>query len=662
MYELKNGILHKNGEPTLALGISYYASYHHQKVPVPEDGDRVGEMIKDFKDVKNAGFNFIRTAALGKIERTDKGVEVDFPFIDTMMEKANEADLASMIRLQGYSINLCDYKDATMLNEKGEEMPFYWSWFVRNSLNHPGVIKDNEDATIVSAKHFAKYPSLVSYQIYNEPAYPNKGFYDYNPHSIKAYKKWLAEKGYKSAAEAELTEPPRQRPEKGQDANEWILWRQFCMEKLNWYLCHLGDKAKEGYIKAEVTTCHMTCPMLPGNAIRGQDYFQTAEGMDMLGITHYIATVGPNYYTATMVFDCAESAAATFGKNFWLVEADAHTMVPATEWERLNYSVIGSAAKGILYYQWRADYPYSDAPEPEGFGLVYNDGTKTEKYDVAIKMNALINHYSKYFACSEKVRSGVAVLFSNHATEYFDAIDNGGSQEFSKNHDRYSLYMRGIYYDFRDAGAAVDYTRACDLERNPLGIKLLLISSIEGLSEEELADIDKFIAAGGTALVYEPAKHGYYPYNYEGNELKKEYALKDSTSKTNFYSALIKRKRDYDLVDARTAMDKYSMKRAVEIQGNAKYLDAKLLKGSIGNEDYRIIALVNYDTLERTIKEGDIRVSLELDMDINGLHALYVTPEKTVELKMEILVGKVSMMLPEITTGAFIFIGKGFKS
>lgn len=662
MYELKNGILHKNGKPVFALGTSYYASYHQQKVPVPEDGDRIGEMEKDFKLMVEAGFNIMRTAALGTIKRTDKGVEVEFPFIDTMLETAEKTDLAGMIRLHGYSINLSGYEDAMMLNEKGEEMPFYWSWFVRNSLNHPGSVKDNEDGTFESARHFSRFPSLVSFQIYNEPAYPTKGFYDYNPHSIKAYKKWLAERGYKTEEEAENTEPPRQRPNKGQSPDEWILWRQFCMEKLNWYLCHLGDKAKEGYGKPEVLTCHMACPMVPGNAIRGEDYFQTAERMDILGITHYVPSVGPNYFSSTMVLDGAESAAATFNKKFWLVEYDAHTLVPPNEWERETYSAIGSAVKGILYYQWRADYPYEDAPEPEGFGLVYNDGSKTIKYDAAIKMNAMINSYSRYLVCAEKVRSGIAILFSNHATAYFDAIDNGGPEEFAKNHDRYALFMRWVYSEFRGLGCVVDFTRACDLEKNPLGVKLLLIPSLEGLSSEEVAGVDGFVAKGGIALVYDSVKKGYSPYNFDDEALKKEYAMKDKTSRTNFYMKILQRKKNYAMLDAQAVMDKYSIRANVEITGNAGYLDPKLLKGSCDNEDYRIIVLTNYDPLERTINEGEVMLSLDPQMDLDGVKALYVTPDKTAELMMKVVDGRVLITLPEIKNGALVFLGKGINN
>ena len=503
MYELKNGVLHKDEKPVLGLGVSYYASYHKQKVPVTEEGDRIGEMHEDFKDMVDAGFNIVRMAALGDVARKGEDIVVSFPLIDAMMESAEEVGIACMVRLQGYSMNLGGYEDASMLNEKGEKMPFYWSWFVRNCLNHPGILKDNEDGTVESARHFAKYSPVVSFQIYNEPAYPTKNFYDYNPHTIAKYRQWLMEKGIKSAEEAAGLEPPRQRPGLNESPEEWINWRLFNMERLNWYLCHLGDKAKEGYSKPEVLTCHMACPVSPDNAVRGQDYFQTAERMDILGITHYAPAIGPIHFFASMVLDSAESAAATFGKKMWLIEYNAHTKMSAAEWERETYSAVGSAVKGILYYQWRADYPYADGPEPEGFGIIYNNKTPTAKYDRALRMNALLNKFSSEFACVEKVRSGVAILFSNHATAYFDALDNYRVEEQSKWHDRYSLHMRRIYSDFRKAGAVADFTRACDLEKNPLSVKLLLVPAMEGLTDEEKKQIGDFNEVGGTVIYFD---------------------------------------------------------------------------------------------------------------------------------------------------------------
>ena len=49
MYNMKNGVLHKEGKPVFCIGLSYYPSYHERKIPVPESGDRIGEMKKDLR-------------------------------------------------------------------------------------------------------------------------------------------------------------------------------------------------------------------------------------------------------------------------------------------------------------------------------------------------------------------------------------------------------------------------------------------------------------------------------------------------------------------------------------------------------------------------------------------------------------------------------------
>ena len=49
MYTLKKGILYKNGKKVFCTGLSYYASYHASKVPVPPEGDRIGEICKEHR-------------------------------------------------------------------------------------------------------------------------------------------------------------------------------------------------------------------------------------------------------------------------------------------------------------------------------------------------------------------------------------------------------------------------------------------------------------------------------------------------------------------------------------------------------------------------------------------------------------------------------------
>ena len=168
-YTIRKGVLYHDGRAQIALGQSYYPSYHPQKVPVPPTGDRLGEMAKDLRAMREAGFNVVRMAALGDVTYDQGKVSVDFPLPDAFCRMCEEQDLGAMIRLQGYSMNLRNFPDATMVDQQGQPMENAWSWFIRNCVNHPGIIEDNRMGTRASAAHFAAFPAVCSFQIYNEP-------------------------------------------------------------------------------------------------------------------------------------------------------------------------------------------------------------------------------------------------------------------------------------------------------------------------------------------------------------------------------------------------------------------------------------------------------------------------------------------------------------
>lgn len=99
-----------------------------------------------------------------------------------------------------------------------------------------------------------------------------------------------------------------------------MAWRTFLREKLNGFLCDMAAQAKAGYDAPATLTCHMSCPLVPGATVRGEDYYTTAQGMDILGITCYLVNRGPAFHQAAMTLDACESAAACFGKKAWLIE------------------------------------------------------------------------------------------------------------------------------------------------------------------------------------------------------------------------------------------------------------------------------------------------------------------------------------------------------
>ena len=174
MYQIKDCILYKDGKKTFVLGQSYYPSFHPSKFPVKPEDDRMGEMIKDLKMMAQAGFNHVRFAALGELsyDPDSNTVGLDAPLVDAMTQEAERNDLSVSVRLQGFSVNLRGFTDAQMINEKGNVPDYTWSNFVRSCPNHPGILEDNFVHGRDLAKHFAQFPNVVGYQIYNEPKYP----------------------------------------------------------------------------------------------------------------------------------------------------------------------------------------------------------------------------------------------------------------------------------------------------------------------------------------------------------------------------------------------------------------------------------------------------------------------------------------------------------
>ena len=502
MYSMKNGILYENGRPVFCVGLSYYPSYHERKVPVPEDGDRVGEMKKDLRRMKEAGFNLVRAASIGDVKRVNGELEIHTEFIERLLDEADRVDIASMMRLQGYSMNLSGYDDFYMINSKGEEMDkTRWYDFLQNSMYHPGILRDNDDGTRALAALYAKHPNLVSFQTYNEPHYPSSGVFDYHPATIASYRRWLVDRGLMSEELARSYEPPRARPGKDEDISPWVNWRLFSIETLSGFLNHSADVAKAVDPGKESLTCLTTDPTLVSNASRCVSYFDNAKGMDTVGITHYINTCGAPYFHACLVLDNAESAAAAQGKHCWLIEYDARTDIPLKKLYEETYMAVGAGLKGIMYYQWRGDYVFPDSPEGNGFGFINYDGTPTEHYEEKLDMVRLLNKLSDYIVGAEKARCGAAVLYSKHAFCAADALDNGENTERNRFLDQY----KAIYQALRMEGITVDLVESDLLRENALGVRALYVPEYPLLSEEEKADLEAFRAQGGRVFLCEGA-------------------------------------------------------------------------------------------------------------------------------------------------------------
>lgn len=506
MYNIKDGILYKDGKKTFVLGQSYYPSFHPNKCPVPPEGDRIGEMKKDLKGMVDAGFNHVRFAALGGcVFDKDGELKPNTDFIDKMCIEAGKCGISVSIREQGMSVNLRDHKDAEMIDWNGENPTFAWYDFVRTTLNHEGILEDNRMLSKVLSEHFAKYESVVGFQIYNEPKHPRVTitFLDYRDSTIKAYRKWLVDKNLMTEKEASDYNPPRRRNE--QTDEMWAYWRLFSRDNLTAFLNNASDGSKEGS-DLPTFTCYTTSQIAAYNTYAGDDMFGNAFGMDVVGYTTYIHANGVGYYPMSLQADLAQCAAEAQNKQSWCIELDSRTYIPLSVYNRGTYTILGAGCKGIVYYQWRGDCPMPGTPEANSCGILNYDGTKTANFDNAVNVNKFILGLNDLIIGANRSHCGVGILHSDYAAFLCDARENHNIEQRIAPVDgvkpeetfanRYVLEYSEIYRKLREAGYTVSIIDGTYPDENPFDIKVLYVPHMHMLSKSERAKVELLKAKG----------------------------------------------------------------------------------------------------------------------------------------------------------------------
>ena len=613
MWKIKNGILHKDNKPVYAIGLSYYPSYREDKVPVSPDGDRIGELKKDLRRMKECGFNIVRFAALGEVKREGNSIVADTEFVDALMSEADFVDISTMLRLQGYTMNLSNWDDCYMIDQFGNKVnQSIWYNFIQNSFYHKGISKDNEDGTEFLARHYTKYKNLVSFQTYNEPHYPadSEKIFDYHPDTIKAFKKYLVDKGIMDIKEAEKVNPPIHRPYNSEECELWTNWRLFSKDSLSEFLANSALVAKRADNSIASCTCLTTDPVLDYNCIRGVDFYDDARDMDFLGITHYIGTNGTNFFVADLDINFAESAAAYYGKHCWLVEYDARTDIPDRKLNEETYMVLGCGIKGIMYYQWRGDCPMPTSPEANGFGFLNYDGTKAPNYDNGMKMVDFLHRISDKLVNAEKLRTGIGILYSNNAVFMADtATENIHNQ---KNATIQST--RYIYEVLKRNGISADIVISETLSDNKLGIKFLFVPNFDFLSKSEKEKVLEFKKNGGKVYV----------------------------TKGTGYKSLFEAFDKYKCLDSlNDIFEKNNIIPFVEVLGSP-FIMTNVIKG----DGYYMISINNVKTNDTPVNGVKLKFNAPIEK------AVFMTPYGDTVLD----VCDNSVVLPTITHGGMIYV------
>ena len=572
MYKIENGILYKNGKKVFALGESYYPSFHPSKFPVPPEGDRMGEMKKDLKMMAEAGFNHVRFAALGdtSYDAETECVDIDSPFVDAMIEEAEKNGLSASVRLQGFFVNLRGFEDADIVDANGNTPNYAWSDFVRSTLNHEGILQDNFVYSRDLAKHYSKFSNVVGYQIYNEPKLPQPLaiICDYNPIAVKAFRRWLVAHNVLTEQEAENYQPPCSC--KDQSPRMWALWREFSFESMVHFLDNASKGAKAGADKPTFTclTADTACKTNPRKCV---DAFANAKSMELVGYTIYKHGWGSDYYPMCLNGDTFESAAASEGKAAWCIELDSRTYIPSSVYNKGTYVTLGSGIKGLIYYQWRGDCPVPGVPHPNSCGILNYDGTKTDNFDNAVTVNKWITSISDLLLDAHRANEGVGLFYSAYSVAYHDALENSDKKPYSDEFFNASVVAYNqLYADMRKAGYTVTIVDGEHLNKS--GIKALVVTDMNHISESERLEIEKFYDNGGKVYVNNPGQPTEAVIRLTEYE-RKVYSYEDKVFLPPY--------RPYDLPDL------------TGIIPIAKSLDANIGVQALEAEGYTLLVLTN---------------------------------------------------------------------
>lgn len=619
MYELKNGILYKNEVPEFTVGTSYFASFHPNKYPVAPGKERYKEAVKDLADIADFGFNVVRIAAFEKIEQNKNSYNISMPFIDHMINEMHKNDMAAIVRLQGYTMNLKKRENAVLCKLDGKEVNKNdVSVFIYDNFFNNKLVEDIKEATASLAKHFDN-DTVVGYQVYNEPYLAGSTFcpMDYSKSATEAYKKYTSEAGKEAVPPLKFSDETKE---------EWIKYRLFVTKRFMSFLGELNDAGDRASDKKESTTNFTACPTWHHCAHFSVNYFEAAKHLDYMGIDIYDPLKGGYAHYIKALMAMVESAAALEGKNAQVMEFCCRTHMTAEDFERELSIAVGTGYKGVNFYAWRSDI---SGPEGGLGGIIYNDRSKTEKFDEAKKAVAAVKSIGNKIVTASKLREGIGIFESEYARHNSDLTEQSVLISVG----------RDVYRDIYEQGFSADYVDAEHLLGNNLGIEMLFVPDYSLLSEEEKNIVSVF-AKEHYVFLYELGV-GYTIHDNCGGKITNEKMSKNFCWKIGVKSNIGDwRFRICELFEI--------LGKKPVVISDEKDIDIGVLQAD--DKSYLLIALTNIHSLKKQVDAFELKISGYLG---EFAHATFYTKDGKDRLDIE---NGTLVKIPGLKTSGYIIL------
>lgn len=398
------------------------------------------------------------------------------------------------------------YPDSKIIAGDGSILPIdkYDVRWQRACIDHPFYRQDRNRILEECVSRFKNHPAVIVWDVHNEPwisSMENACFCD---NTLAKYRAALR-KEFKNIQtfnnafgqtfkDFDSVRPPAKRSDLEEEF--YIHWREFIAADVNEFLLEGRDIFRR-HVPDALITHNVTFPYsLPS---RGQDWWLFKEGnYNLLTMSRYLGT---NEKTVGSSMDFEVLKAMNPGKPAWVTEFQGgqfpapgpNILYSGKEIEIEVNNLLSHGMKGIYFYRWD---PLLNGAEPMVNGMIEPDSYDTDRrLGLKRAINALKPDLP-FIAKAQSLSPSVGIYFTRNQVMRSKPDDAG---DFVGPGLTMLKATRGAYQLLSDSG----YEAACivlgteDLAK----YKAVVFPHVADLSDKEVADIEAYVANGGSAVI-----------------------------------------------------------------------------------------------------------------------------------------------------------------
>ncbi len=455
---------------------------------------------RDLAKIADTGFNSIRIRI---------GMDSNMDDVGKLLDIAHKNGLTVIFGTATFYVNdefVEKYPDSKIIGGDGSVLPIdkYDVRWQRACIDHPFYRQDRNRILEECVSRFKNHPAVIVWDVHNEPwiaPIENACFCD---NTLGKYRVAL-EREFKDIQtfnnifghtfkNFDSVRPPAKRTEAEEEF--YIHWREFIASDVNEFLLEGRD-----IFRRHVPDALITHNVTFSNSLqsRGQDWWLFKEGdYNLLTMSRYLGT---NEKTVGVSMGFEVLKAMNPGKPAWVTEFQGgqfpapgpNILYSGKQIEIEVNNLLSHGMKGIYFYRWD---PLLNGAEPMVNGMIEPDSYDTDRRLGMKRTIDALKPNLPFIAKAQPLSPSVGIYFTRNQVMRSREDDAG---DFVGSGLTLVKATRGAYQLLSDSG----YEAACIVHgtKDLSKYKVVVFPHVADLSDKEVADIEAYVANGGSAII-----------------------------------------------------------------------------------------------------------------------------------------------------------------